>query len=532
MTVLRPIVLALCLLLGQGWCQQQMLQRGDVIYQTDFEGPEALKGWLGSPNSGPGCQSAQSLFIERPVGSPVGSTIASVQLPVEKVRGYLLHFSAMVKAENVSEKPQPWNGVKFMAPIVTPAGRFWPQGAIGVGSFDWSRVVFPVRVPKDATQLSLYLGLESVTGKAWFDDIRITVRKLPFVPKPRGTTGPVYRGHNLPRLRGAMVSPSIDEESLRLFGKEWNANLLRWQLVRHTSQAKADPLDMNAYDQWLEGELKKLDAALPLCEKYGLCVVVDLHSPPGGRLIAGAYAGSNAGLFNNAECQRKFIEVWQRIAQRYKGAKAVWGYDLANEPVEDVVEEGLTDWQELAEQTAKAVRAIDPDHALIVEPPQWGNPAGLEEFRPLDVPKVVYSVHMYLPHSFTHQGVHGEWKKQYVYPGEIDGRFWDKAQLEAALKPAVDFQRMYGVHIYVGEFSAIRWAPDNSAYRYLKDLIDIFEANGWDWSYHAFREWSGWSVEHGADKNNTAPSTEPTDRQKLLREWFAKNKKPQWYKER
>ena len=89
--------------------------------------------------------------------------------------------------------------------------------------------------------------------------------------------------------------------------------------------------------------------------------------------------------------------------------------------------------------------------------------------------------------------------KAYRYPGEIDGKRWDKAQLEAALKPVVEFQRKYGVHIYIGEFSAIRWAPDGSACRYLKDLIDIFEAHDWDWSYHAFREWDGWSVEHGSD---------------------------------
>ncbi len=58
--------------------------------------------------------------------------------------------------------------------------------------------------------------------------------------------------------------------------------------------------------------------------------------------------------------------------------------------------------------------------------------------------------------------------------------------------------------------------------------IDIFEAQGWDWSYHAFREWSGWSVEHGSERQNTKPSTEPTDRQKLLCDWFARNQKPAW----
>jgi hypothetical protein len=140
----------------------------------------------------------------------------------------------------------------------------------------------------------------------------------------------------------------------------------------------------------------------------------------------------------------------------------------------------------------------------------------------------VYSVHVYLPHAFTHQGVNDDGKKQYVYPGLIDGRQWDKAALEAALRPVVDFQKAYGVHIFIGEFSAIRWAPDASACRYIRDVIDICEAHGWDWTYHAFREWQGWSAEHGSERADTRPAAEPTDRQKLLCEWFAKNEKPRW----
>ena len=106
--------------------------------------------------------------------------------------------------------------------------------------------------------------------------------------------------------------------------------------------------------------------------------------------------------------------------------------------------------------------------------------------------------------------------------------YGNKASLEAALQPVIDFQRAYGVHIYIGEFSAIRWAPGDSAARYLSDLIDIFEAHGWDWSYHAFREWSGWSVEHGADPKDRKPAPEPTDRQRLLMRWFGRNQKAAW----
>ncbi len=433
-------------------------------------------------------------------------------------------MSALVKAENVSRKPQPWNSVKFMAPLVTSRETTWPAAETDAGTYDWWKVVFRAVVPEDARQISLVVGLEAVTGRAWFDDIRVTVWKRLPSDELRAVAGPVFKGHDLPRLRGAMISPDIDPESLRVLGQQWNANLIRWQLIR--TEKINDPLDLAAYERWLQSALKPLDAALPWCQKYGLRVVVDLHSPPGGHKLGGGYAGSDHGLFTDAACQRTFVEVWRQMARKYKDAKAVWGYDLANEPVESAVEEDLDDWQDLAERAAKAIRQIDPALAIIVEPAPWGSPDGLYQLRPLAVSNVVYSVHMYLPTAFTHQGVFGP-GKACRYPGQIEGKPWDKAQLEAALRPVVEFQRKYGVPIYLGEFSAIRWAPEGSACRYLSDLIDIFEAHGWDWSYHAFREWDGWSVEHGADPYDHHRAASPTDREKLLRSWFAKNRKPE-----
>lgn len=516
------LALAMCLLPAVAHAQDSSaLARGHVFYASDFESADALKEWPGAKATlEAGCKGGHALCIQRPAGSERGSAMVRKVLPVEKMRGYVVFFSAMVKAEKVSQRPQSWNGVKFMAPMVMASGKSWPAAKIDVGTFDWQRVAFRVAVPEDAKELSLCLGLELVSGKAWFDDVRVTVgKRLPSFT-PRAVSGPVYKGHDLPRLRGAMIRPTIDEASLRVLGQEWGANVLRWQLIRH--RPIADPLDRKAYDQWLQAALKQMDAALPLCEKYGLRVVVDLHSPPGGRPTVSGYVGSDHGLFSDAASQRHFVEIWQHMARRYKDTKCIWGYDLANEPVEDGADENLADWQELAERTARAIREIDPQRAIIVEPAHWGGPDGLRELRPLDVPNVVYSVHMYIPGSFTHQGVHGSSEPRY-YPGKMEGREWNKAQLEAALKPVIDFQKAYGVHIYIGEFSAIRWAPDNSAYRYLRDLIDIFEAHGWDWTYHAFREWDGWSVEHGPDRNDRSPSKTPTDREKLLRQWFGKN---------
>jgi len=329
---------------------------------------------------------------------------------------------------------------------------------------------------------------------------------------------PVYKGHDLPRLRGAMVSTAVSADSLRTLGKEWNANVVRWQLFGF--KPRFDTGDLAEYDRRLKAELAKLDAALPVCREAGLMVVVDLHTGPGH------WAEKGRSLFTSKACQDRFVELWENIARAYKGVAPIWGYDLLNEPLQEGTAEDVLDWQGLAERTARAIRAIDPDRCIIVEPAPWGSVAGMANLKPLGVPNVVYSAHMYAPHRFTHQTLSDPKQTPVAYPGVVDGKAWDKAALEAAMKAVIDFQKRHKVHIYLGEFSAIRWAPDGSAHRYLRDCIDLFEKHGWDWTYHAFREWDGWSVEHGPDRADHQPTAEPTARKTLLLEWFARNVKP------
>ncbi len=517
------ILAALSCLALAGWAAET-LSKGDVILDADFEAATVDARWGGALRYETGFESPRSLSVDSRTGG--GPPMVRVRLPAEILRGCTLRGSAMVKAEGVSAKPNPWNGIKFMLAIETPDRKLWPQAALDTGTFDWKRAMFSTKIPADATAATLVLGLEQVTGKVCFDNVKIVVAKLPTTAKPTPAPGIAFKGHDLPRLRGAMVSPRIDEDGLRTLGREWNANLIRWQLVRHGRPGQ--PSSLADYDAWLEGELKRLDAALPLCQRYGIYVVVDLHSPPGGKSTVSGYVGSDDRLFTDRAVQDKFVELWRGIARRYKNAQPIWGFDLANEPVEEFVEEGCDDWHALAERTARAIREIDPQRTIIVEAPPWGGPDSLADFTPIAVPNVVYSAHMYVPGQFTHQGVHQRNQLPVMYPGEIGGQHWDKAALQAALQPVIDFQKNYNVHIYIGEFSAIRWAPGDSACRYLRDVIEIFEEHGWDWSYHAFREWSGWSVEHGPDRNDTQPTAQPTDRQRLLREWFGKNQKPAW----
>lgn len=506
---------------GQAWAATPAT-KGQIFLEQTFDGAQPLAGWSGKAGLDAGFQSAHAVTIAN--SDTNSSAMISLPLPVETVRGCLLAATAMVKAQGVSAKPESWNGLKFMVSIEAPGGKSYPQAELGTGTFDWCAASYSLRIPADATRATLHLGLERVSGQAWFDQVKIAVAKTPRAPLAGGFDGHGYTGHAVPRLRGAMISPaSLNEASLSVLAKDWNANLIRWQLVRSEQPGKS--LALTDYDAWLDRELARLDALLPACERLGVYVLIDLHSPPGGKGTSGGYAGSDGGLFSDRAAQDKFVEVWQRMARKYRGAKAIWGYDLVNEPVEDYVAADCDDWQALAERVAKAIRAIDPERAIICEAPPWGGPDSLADFYPLPVSNVVYSVHMYVPHTFTHQGV-GRPGQPVDYPGLIDGKQYNKAALEAALKPTIDFQKRYNVAIYIGEFSAIRWAPNDSAHRYLKDVIDIFEAHGWDWSYHAFREWDGWSVEHTGDRANRAPATTETSRQRLLREAFRANQKP------
>ena len=342
-------------------------------------------------------------------------------------------------------------------------------------------------------------------------------------------SNPVYKGHDLPRLRGAMISPNrFKQEDLDVIAGKWKANHVRWQIIWNGfPNGPADRASIEEFDAWIDKQCEQLDRMLPELERYGVRVTLDLHTPPGGRMPQAE--GSAMRMFSDTKLQDAFVATWQKLARKYKDVKTIWCYDILNEAVEGKIPEnkGILTWRELALKTSKEIRKIDPVKAIVIEPAPWGGPDALEQFEPFDpkeVPNVVYSVHMYVPHSFTHQGVYDQ-NVNLVYPGRINGRNWDKEQLRNALRIPREYAKKHGVAIYIGEFGSIRWAPDNSTYQYLKDCIEIFEEEGWDWAYHAFREWQGWSVEHGQDKNDDRPTAEPTDRELLLRSWFEKNER-------
>jgi len=488
------------------------------VFEENFDGPNPLARWqggVGKLEAIPG-QTGQSLVIENRDASS-GATL-QIALPADRLAGQIVTLEARVRAERLSKPPQSWNGVKVMLVLETEKGTEYPQIDFPLSPFDSLNGTVSFRALPTVRKATLVVGIERAEGKVFFDDLRVlTGRKG---PQQASAPKAFDRGHGLDRVRGVMAGPTFREGDLETLAREWGANQIRWQLNwEPMKEAEELAQDTAAYDKWLDSALVECDKALAAAERLNLKVLVDLHTPPGGRA-----EGGRCRLFTDARYQEMFLKAWDKIAARYQGRSVVYAYDLLNEAVEGVVAPGVKNWRDLATEAIGRIRAVDPGKPVVFEPVPWADVAGFDTLEPLPAEKVIYSFHFYRPHAFTHQTLNGT-PGGIAYPGTIKGEQYDKERLRQEMLPAIEFQKLYQVPIYVGEFSAIRWAPGESAYNYLRDAIELFEEYQWDWSYHAYREFHGWSVEHNGNEADTQPSPTPTARKRLLLEWFAKNRK-------
>lgn len=438
------------------------------------------------------------------------SLVLERRLDASAVSWARVHVRVRVKAESVSAPPLPWNGIKVMIVTELSDGTMWyPQMPIGTGSFDWTEHRWNVEMPHDVVSAKLVLGLEDVSGKVLFDDLSIELLACGPTVRVDPSCEPDTR-HDEPRLRGFMVPQWADEptrEAAVDTMQTWGANHIRWQL-NAPDFGDTRGLSSEDFEEHLELGLSRLDAALPLLEEAGVRVLVDLHN-------------LSIHWDLNEENQTRFVATWEGIARRYAGSSVVWGYDLANEPMARDLRPGLLIWEALAERTAHAIHAIDSGKAIIVEPLMGGGPWGFRALYPVDAPGVVYSVHMYEPHRFTHQRIFTPLESLVSYPGTIDGTLWNAARIASTLEPVRAFGERIHAPIYVGEFSAVRWSPGGAAY--IEDALAYFEAHEWDWAYHALREWTGWSLECPSDESDCT-SFVGSDRQDVVRDYLERNR--------
>jgi hypothetical protein len=260
-----------------------------------------------------------------------------------------------------------------------------------------------------------------------------------------------------------------------------------------------------AWREGLDKAIGQLETALGHACRRGIKVCIDMHSWPGGSCGKATGDpkewGNDTRLFHDPLYARALVKSWIRIAKSVTPYRdVIYGYDIINEPRQETPATEGCDLNSVYMRCAKAIRAVDPDTPIVVGS-MHNDPGWFRKLEALDLGNVIYEVHVYYPHDYTHQGILTPLDRVEYWPNPAKG--WDAEFLRKSLAPVLDFQRRHGVKIFVGEFSAISWAPN--AETYLRDAIALFEEYGWDWTYHAFREYPGWSVESEAVSRGTDP---------------------------
>lgn len=445
-------------------------------------------------------------------------------------RTLIVHFD--VKYTDVSVPSLKHNGVKLIIHTWVNGKQFWRNcPPLSGSSSGWKRITVRETVSWDTERILIEVGLQDSTGILEVRNVEIQdhdpvkLFRKPPVPLPENFKCAYdERLRNLPPMRGVMSPVRYRVNDIPDLAK-WNANLIRWQLRPSPQKIYIPGVDQQKVERnrttekfldALDRELQTLDKVISQCRKAGIMVMIDMHRVPGGSENLGEIQ-SEARMFNSEELAAEFIEAWRRIAKRYRGNPVIYGYDLFNEPNQR--RPCKLDYLTLQYKAALAIREIDPDTPICIAASNWNGPRAFAFLHPLPLKNLIYNVHMYHPLRYTHQGVGGSWNRK-TWPGVFYGKKWDKTVMRNYLAPVREFQQKYGARIVMSEFGVIRWAPNGADY--LRDLLDIAEEYGWDWCYHAYREWSGWSAEHSDDRSKETPDLN-NPRLKVLLERFRKN---------
>jgi endoglucanase len=258
-----------------------------------------------------------------------------------------------------------------------------------------------------------------------------------------------------------------------------------------------EPL-MEAMEQQDKGTeyLGYLDAAVKLSLDAGLSVELDIHPE----------SEFKSHLGDDAFVQR-FADFWRSLARHYSS----WDSDrLLFEIIDEPEMRDPYRWAGIQTKVAAAIRQGASQHTIIATGASWNNEGDLLFIEPLRDPNVVYALHYYEPHIFTHQGAtwgdyYWRWLSGLHYPSSPENatqvaklipeardrlnvirygqEHWDAARTEALIGQAADWARERHVTLICNEFGAYRDGvePQDRA-AWIKDVRATLEHHGISWT--------------------------------------------------
>ena len=260
------------------------------------------------------------------------------------------------------------------------------------------------------------------------------------------------------------------------------AQIARWGFD-HVRLPIDYPVIQNPDGSMKEDGLRRVDAALALCDKYGLRAVLDLHKTQGFCFDADE---KEEGFFDSPRDQEKFYAVWECFARRYGDRSDRVVFDLLNEVT---AREYLPAWKRISRECVRRIRQIAPEVCILLGSYWWNSAKTLPELDPPYDQRVIYNFHFYEPHEYTHQGAYWmgpDFDRARRLKYEECGA--SEAWFEDFLRPALEKAAREGAELYCGEFGVIDVVPPEESLPWFRDLHAVFERHGVARSLWSYKE--------------------------------------------
>jgi endoglucanase len=293
-------------------------------------------------------------------------------------------------------------------------------------------------------------------------------------PAAREFAASIKRGVNFGNMLDAPTegawSLRVDDRYIDLVGAQDGGRIasvrlpVRWS--NHASadaQARIDPAFMTHVDDVVRRLLAR-----------GVPVVMDMHHY---RQLDGDALDVGETAVPDALVERRFLAMWQQIAEHFRDASPTLAFELYNEPHGRLTAR----WNDLMSRGVRLVRRTNPIRIVVVGPTQWNSARGLATFVMPPDANLVLTVHHYDPFTFTHQGA------PWVTPALPTGVGCCSAQQLADIRGPLDTAQAFGARtgypVYVGEFGAFEAVADADRNRYTRLIRDEMERRGMTWTY-------------------------------------------------
>lgn len=236
------------------------------------------------------------------------------------------------------------------------------------------------------------------------------------------------------------------------------------------------------------------------CLDVGLTVIVDGHNG----VPEPAAGGLSHRLQHDRAHRLAFGQFWERLASRLARISAE-GLLLepVNEPLFTEPDGTQAIWtDEIAPTLVQTIRSGAPDHTIVLAGPNAAATRHLHQFDPAAVGdgNIVYSIHMYEPYAFTHQGA--SWattafstRQTVPYPGAPGA---ESCVVEAELDRAIDWAAEQAVPMIVTEFGAYHAAPSPDRLAWTRAVRAHVERRGVPWMAWTDRSGFGFEREDGS----------------------------------